>query len=109
MPVRRVFAKLLPVSMGPGLRRDDDGERAEQNKRRLRFQAPFCIVTIASQLRPYPAASRIRFATSFGCDTSERWPASSSIVVAFMRLARKRSRSGLMVSSFFDTAYQLGL
>ncbi len=32
-----------------------------------------------------------------GCETSDRWPASSSIVVAFIRLARNRSRSGLMV------------
>ena len=44
-----------------------------------------------------PAAARIRSAISLGCDTSERCPASSSTVVAFMRFARNRSRSGLMV------------
>jgi hypothetical protein len=38
-----------------------------------------------------PAAARIRSATSRGRDTSDRWPASSSTVVAFMRFARNRS------------------
>src|SRR5882672_10397578 len=56
-----------------------------------------------------PAAARIRSAISLGCDTSDKWPASSSTVVAFMRLARNRSRSGLMVWSCLDTAYQDGL
>ena len=44
-----------------------------------------------------PAAARIRSATLSGCETSDRWPASSSTVVAFIRLARNRSRSGLIV------------
>ena len=44
-----------------------------------------------------PAAAKIRSAISLGWDTRDRWPASSSTVVAFMRLARNRSRSGLMV------------
>src|ERR1700691_5708154 len=41
--------------------------------------------------------------------TSDRWPESTSIVVAFMRAAIKRSSSGLMVRSCFDTAYHDGL
>ena len=44
-----------------------------------------------------PAAASIRSATLSGCETSDKWPASSSMVVAFIRLARNRSRSGLMV------------
>src|SRR5205085_4043094 len=56
-----------------------------------------------------PAAARISSAISLGCDTSDKWPASSSTVVAFMRLARNRSRSGLMVWSCLDTAYHDGL
>jgi hypothetical protein len=44
-----------------------------------------------------PAAARIRSAISLGRETSERWPAPSSTVVAFIRFARNRSRSGLMV------------
>src|SRR5258705_12237663 len=55
------------------------------------------------------AAAKIKSATSFGCETSDRWPASSSTVVAFMRLARNRSRTGLMVWASFETAYQDGL
>src|SRR3569833_1797306 len=92
-----------------GLRvRGDDIWELSKNKG-ARDLGRLCMLAIVAQLRGYPAASRIKFATSFGCDTSERWPASSSMVVAFMRLARKRSKSGLMVPSFFDTAYQLGL
>jgi hypothetical protein len=41
--------------------------------------------------------------------TSDRWPASTSIVRAFIRFAMKRSRSGLMVRSCFETAYDDGL
>ena len=44
-----------------------------------------------------PAAAGIRSATLSGCETSDKWPASSSMVVAFIRLAGNRSRSGLMV------------
>src|ERR1700730_3696701 len=56
-----------------------------------------------------PAAARMRAAISFGSLISDRCPESTSIVVAFMRLARKRSRSGLIVRSCFDTAYHDGL
>ena len=56
-----------------------------------------------------PAAARIRSAIARGCETSDRCPAASSTVVAFMRFARNRSRSGAIVWSSFDTAYQLGL
>jgi len=44
-----------------------------------------------------------------GCDMRERWLALTSTVVAPMRLAMKRWRSGLIVRSSVDTAYQLGL
>ena len=78
-----------------------------QTKKRPGLAGAFFIA--ATRLFARPAAARIRSATSSGCETSDRWPASSSIVVAFIRLARNRSRSGLMVWSSFDTAYQLGL
>src|SRR5205807_3697767 len=55
------------------------------------------------------AASRIRFVIAAGCDTIDRWLESSSIVFAPIRAARNRSRSGEVVLSFFDTAYQVGL
>jgi hypothetical protein len=55
-----------------------------------------------------PAACRIRFAIFSGCEISETWLASTSMVVAPIRFAIKRSRSGLMVRSSVDTAYQLG-
>lgn len=51
-----------------------------------------------------PAAARMRSVTSLGWETSDRWPASISTVVACMRFARNRSRSGLIVLSCFDTA-----
>jgi len=54
------------------------------------------------------AASRIRFAITSGCEMRARWLAFTSIVFAPMRFAMKRSRSGLMVRSSVDTAYQLG-
>jgi hypothetical protein len=46
----------------------------------------------------------IKSATSRAFDTIDKWPASSSIVFAFIRWAMNRSRSGLIVRSFFDTA-----
>src|SRR5262249_18208060 len=55
-----------------------------------------------------PAAFRIRFAIVSGCDISETWLAFTSIVLAPIRFAMKRWRSGLMVRSSVDTAYQLG-
>jgi hypothetical protein len=61
-------------------------------------------------LRSYacPAASRIKFVMMSGCEIRETWLAFTSIVFAPMRLAMKRWRSGLMVRSSVDTAYQLG-
>ncbi len=64
--------------------------------------APPGAVSAAPQ--PCPAALRIRRAIASGCEISERWLESSSIVVAPIRLAMKRSRSGLMVRSCVDTA-----
>jgi hypothetical protein len=48
------------------------------------------------------AASSIRSAISLGCEIKDRWLDCSSIVFAFMRLARNRSNSGDIVMSFFD-------
>src|SRR6266403_1488103 len=55
-----------------------------------------------------PAASAIKFVIVSGCDMRETWLAFTSIVVALMRFAMKRSRSGLIVRSSAETAYQLG-
>ena len=51
-----------------------------------------------------PAASRISRVISSGCEISERWLAFTSMVLAPIRLAMKRSRSGLMVRSSVETA-----
>ena len=51
-----------------------------------------------------PAASTINWAISSGWEISERWLAFTSIVLAPMRLAMKRSRSGLIVRSSVETA-----
>src|SRR5271170_8051348 len=54
------------------------------------------------------SASRIRLVIASGCEISDRWLDLTSIVFAPMRLAMKRSRSGLIVRSSVETAYQLG-
>src|SRR3954465_1420413 len=51
-----------------------------------------------------PAAFKIRSVISCGCEMSDRWLALTSIVSAPMRLAMKRSRSGLIVRSSVETA-----
>src|SRR5258707_13774175 len=51
-----------------------------------------------------PAALRIKFAIVSGCEIRARWLAFTSMVVAPMRLAMNRSRSGLMVRSSVETA-----
>jgi hypothetical protein len=51
-----------------------------------------------------PAALRINRVISSGCEISERWLAFTSMVWAPIRLAIKRSRSGLMVRSSVETA-----
>ena len=58
----------------------------------------------ASNLSQTASASRIRFVIASGCEISARWLASISIVFAPIRLAMKRSRSGLIVRSWVDTA-----
>ena len=50
------------------------------------------------------SASIIRFVIASGCEMSARWLALISIVFAPIRLAMKRSRSGLIVRSWVDTA-----
>jgi len=62
----------------------------------------------ALSLLSHPAASNISSAIFFGCEISESWLAFTSIVFAPMRLAMKRSRSGLIVRSSVETAYPLG-
>jgi len=56
-----------------------------------------------------PAASRIRLATSCGCEISETCDEGISIVCAFIRFAINRSRSELIVRSSVETAYHVGL
>src|SRR5262245_5590124 len=48
-------------------------------------------------------------ATSFGFDSIDTWLAVNSVVVAFMRFAKKRSRSGAIAPSSVETTYQDGL
>src|SRR5262245_26621631 len=57
----------------------------------------------------FSAASMIIPATALGCETRETWLDLSSVVVAFMRLAKKRSSSGEIAWSSVETAYQEGL
>src|SRR4051812_5867805 len=54
------------------------------------------------------AARKISSVIWRGCVISDRCPESSSIVLAFMRLARKRSSFGEVVRSRWETAYQDG-
>jgi hypothetical protein len=51
---------------------------------------------------------RITSITACGCDSITTWLLATSVVVAPMRLARKRSQSGWIVRSFLATMYQLG-
>jgi len=53
---------------------------------------------------PWPAAWRIKSAIACGWEIIDKCPAFTSIVVAFIRLAMKRSRSGFNVRSCSDTA-----
>src|SRR5499427_10773241 len=53
-------------------------------------------------------AFRITSITACGCDSMTTWLLATSVVVAPMRLARKRSQSGCIVRSFLATMYQLG-
>src|SRR3981189_3451732 len=55
------------------------------------------------------SASVIRFVIASGCEISTRWLALISIVFAPIRLAMKRSRSGLIVRSWVETAQKDGL
>jgi len=48
-------------------------------------------------------------ATSFGFDSIETWLAFNSVVLAFMRFAKKRSKSGAIAPSRVDTTYHDGL
>src|SRR5258705_7679717 len=76
---------------------------------RWRFQsvswplAPF-VLCMCWVRQVCPAASRISREISSGWEISERWLAFTSMVLAPIRLAMKRSRSGLMVRSSVETA-----
>ena len=61
-------------------------------------------LAVSAALYACPAACRIKFAMVSGCEISDTWLAFTSMVLALMRLAMKRSRSGLMVRSSVDTA-----
>jgi hypothetical protein len=50
------------------------------------------------------SACRIRSVIASGCEISDRWLDSISIVFAPIRLAMNRSKSGLIVRSWVDTA-----
>jgi glutathione reductase (NADPH) len=54
------------------------------------------------------AASRINWATSFGCDNGDAWLDGSEIVVALICFANIRSTTGGIRPSFSETWYQLG-
>jgi hypothetical protein len=61
--------------------------------------SPFGIVTYVRE-----AASRINCEIVSGCEIRDRWLASTSIVLAPIRFAMNRSRSGLIVRSSVETA-----
>ena len=50
----------------------------------------------------------ITAATSFGFESIGTWLVSNSVVVAFMRFAKKRSSSGAIAWSFLPTMYHDG-
>src|SRR6266850_7884281 len=56
----------------------------------------------------FAAASMMTAATAFGCDSIGTWLVFNSVVVAFMRFAKKRSSSGAIAPSRLDTMYHDG-
>src|ERR1700687_6022350 len=56
----------------------------------------------------FVAASMMTAATSFGFESIGTWLVSNSVVVAFMRFAKKRSSSGAIAWSFLLTMYHDG-
>jgi len=69
-------------------------------------EADFHAAVVASEATF--AAARITSITLSGWESIGTWLLSSSYVVAPMRLAMARSRSGCTVWSFLPTIYQLG-
>jgi hypothetical protein len=95
----------VPVLQRAALRPGDALVRLARDDDRYGFLESQC----ARVVRPGSSsqtlsASRIRFVIASGCEISARWLASISIVFAPIRLAMKRSRSGLIVRSWVDTA-----
>src|SRR5258705_2728787 len=60
------------------------------------------------QCGAFAAASMMTAATSFGLESIGTWLASSSVVVALLRLAKKRNSSGSIARSFLATMYHEG-
>src|SRR5882672_12242295 len=56
----------------------------------------------------FAAAAMMTAATAFGCESIGTWLVFNSVVVAFMRFAKKRSSSGAIAPSSFDTMYHDG-
>jgi hypothetical protein len=56
----------------------------------------------------FAAASMMTAATACGGESIDTWLALSSVVVAFMRFAKKRSSSGAIAPSSLDTMYHDG-
>src|SRR6266566_1498133 len=69
-----------------------------------RLLAPSVLCMCWARQACCPAASRISRVISSGWEISERWLAFTSMVLAPIRLAMKRSRSGLIVRSSVETA-----
>ena len=62
----------------------------------------------ALQCGAFAAASMMTAATSFGFESIGTWLVFNSVVVAFMRCAKKRSSSGAIAPSSLDTMYHDG-
>lgn len=102
-----------------GLKPEMPAHRAADDRRRkaVTVVKRFCIfhhailldrlsnVTVPHEHLPrYPAALMISWVISSGWEISERWLALTSMVLAPIRLAMKRWRSGLIVRSSVETA-----
>jgi tripartite-type tricarboxylate transporter receptor subunit TctC len=92
------------VEAGGGPWREGDHAHARREAPPVVSVSPATASGRASNLSQTASASRIRFVIASGCEISARWLASISIVFAPIRLAMKRSRSGLIVRSWMDTA-----
>ena len=74
-----------------------DGEAVAINLDIEPIEKPETVLWIVFAFYTDCAALRITSTTRSGCESIGTWLESSSVVLAFMRFARKRSRSGLTV------------